>query len=154
MPDTAPSTGPVRPGPTGPMRALVGLKRFLPPPSVGLQRGLSNSVQWAVLFPAVLLCTLGIIQAGVWVHGRNVAIEAANTAADLSRSLGADDGAAQSAAQRIAAVGGLSDVNLRIERGATEVNVTFTGRIPMFFDVGLGAITEQAHAPVERVTTP
>lgn len=154
MPDKAPAHGRARPGPTAPMRALSGLKRFMLAHSVGQQRGLSNSLQWAVLFPAVLLCTLGIIQVGVWVHGRNVAIEAANTAADLSRSFDADDATARSAAQRVAAVGGLSDVNLRIERGPTEVNVTFTGRIPMFFDVGLGAITEHAHAPVERVTTP
>lgn len=136
------------------MTARRALTRLLRSRAAGFQRGLSNSVQWAVLFPVVMLCTLGIIQAGVWVHGRNVAIEAANTAADLSRGLGADDSAARSAAQRVAAVGGLSDVNLQIQRGATEVDVTFTGRIPMFFDVGLGSITERAHAPVERVTTP
>ncbi len=123
-------------------------------PSDGWQRGLSNSVQWAVLFPLVMLCTLGVIQAGIWVHGRNVAIEAANTAADLSRGLGADDGSAQAAAQRVAAVGGLTDVNVSVVRGATRVDVTFTGRIPMFLDLGLGSITEHAHAPAERVTKP
>ncbi len=113
-----------------------------------------NSVQWAVLFPAVMLCTLGIIQAGIWIHGRNVAVEAANTAADISRGSSADDGSARAAAERVAAVGGLSDVTVGIDRGATRVTVTFSGRIPMFFDVGLGAITETAHAPVERATTP
>lgn len=118
------------------------------------QRGLSNSVQWAVLFPLVMLCTLGIIQAGVWVHGRNVAVQAADTAADLSRGLGSDDGAAQAAARRVAAVGGLTDIDVRIDRGETQVDVTFTGRIPMFLDLGLGSITAHAHAPAERVTNP
>jgi hypothetical protein len=35
------------------------------------ERGLSESVQWAVLWPALMLLTLGIIQAGIFLHGRN-----------------------------------------------------------------------------------
>jgi hypothetical protein len=34
------------------------------------ERGLSESVQWAVLWPALMLVTLGIIQAGIFLHGR------------------------------------------------------------------------------------
>lgn len=33
------------------------------------ERGLSESVQHAVIFPVLMLLTLGVIQAGIWIHG-------------------------------------------------------------------------------------
>ena len=63
------------------------------------QRGLSQSVQYAVIFPALMLTTLGIIQAGVWIHGEDVAQRAANAAADAARGSHGSPGAAQDLAQ-------------------------------------------------------
>ena len=46
------------------------------------ERGSSESTQWALLIPALMLVVLGTIQAGVWLHGRNVAAQAASAAAE------------------------------------------------------------------------
>ena len=43
------------------------------PTSSRSARGLSESVQWAVLTPLVLMVLLGLIHAGVLMHGRGVA---------------------------------------------------------------------------------
>ena len=42
-------------------------------------------MQWAILWPLLLLLTLGIIQAGIFLHGRNVATAAATAAVDAAR---------------------------------------------------------------------
>lgn len=118
------------------------------------ERGLFESTQYALVWPLLMLATLGIIEAGVWLHGHNVALGAVHTAAEVARGTDADTGPAQAAASRIADQGGLRDVGVSINRGTTTVTVTLTARIPMPLDLGLGAITETATAPVERVTQP
>ena len=45
------------------------------------ERGLADSLQWAVLVPALLGLVLGTIQTGIWLHGRTVASDAALAAA-------------------------------------------------------------------------
>lgn len=120
----------------------------------GSQRGLSNSLQFAVIVPALMLATFGLIQAGLWLHARNVAAEAVTAAADVARSYDGDPGAARVAARRIAAVGGLTEVRLTVTRQARSVSVTMVARPPVIFDLGLGRVSETATAPLERVTTP
>lgn len=117
-------------------------------------RGLSESIQYAVLVPVLMLAVLGMIQVGVWVHGRDVAGEAARLAVDETRGTRPDVAAAQAAALRVTAVGGLRDVDVRIDRGPDEVLVTVSAAAPTFFDLGLARLQEQATAPVERVTRP
>lgn len=120
----------------------------------GFDRGLSNSLQFAVIVPALMLATFGLIQAGLWLHARNVAAEAVTAAADVARNYDGDPAAARQAARRIAAVGGLTDVQLTISRQPRAVSVTMVARPPVIFDLGLGRVTETATAPLERVTTP
>jgi Flp pilus assembly protein TadG len=123
-------------------------------PIGGRERGLTNSLQFAVIVPALMLATFGLIQVGLWLHARNVAAEAVTAAADVARSYDGDPAAATQAARRIAAVGGLTDVALTVSRQPTSVSVTMVARPPVIFDLGLGRITETATAPLERVTTP
>lgn len=111
-------------------------------------------MQYALIFPALMLCTLGIVQSGMWVYGRHVASEAAHAAVDVARSADADPGAARSAALRIAAVGGLRHTAVSVDRGPAEVRVQVSAQVPVILDLGLGQVTESATAPVERVTTP
>lgn len=120
----------------------------------GFDRGLSNSLQFAVIVPALMLATFGLIQAGLWLHARNVAAEAVTAAADVARNYSGDPVAARQTARRIAAVGGLTDVQLTISRQPRAVSVTMIARPPVIFDLGLGRVTETATAPLERVTTP
>jgi len=99
-----------------------------------------------------MLSTLGIIQAGVWVHGRNVAVRAADAAVDVARGSYGQTAEAHDRATRLATGGGLHDVQVTLTRGAAQVSVTVSAAAPTMLDLGLGRISETASAPVERVT--
>lgn len=118
------------------------------------QRGLSQSIQWAVLFPALLLATLGLIQTGIWLHARDVALRSASAAVDEVRGSYGSSEAAADLARRLAVAGGLSDVDVTIEVGAAEARVVVSGDAPLMLELPLGRIAESAAGPVERVTTP
>ena len=118
------------------------------------ERGLSESVQWAVLWPALMLVTLGIIQAGIFLHGRNVAQRAATAAVDAARGSYGTAADAQHLAANIAASAGLKDVSVRVQRSGTTVTADISATAPMIFDLRLGRISETASAPLERVTAP
>ena len=118
------------------------------------ERGLSESVQWAVLWPALMLVTLGIIQAGIFLHGRNVAQRAATAAVDAARGSYGSAADAQHLAANIAASAGLKDVSVRVQRSGTTVTADISATAPMIFDLRLGRISETASAPLERVTVP
>jgi Flp pilus assembly protein TadG len=118
------------------------------------ERGLSESVQWAVLWPLLMLLTLGIIQAGIFLHGRNVAQRAATAAVDAARGsygLAAD---AEQLGATIAGSGGLRSITVRVQRTGSTVTADVSGYAPMIFDLDLGRIDETAAAPLERVTPP
>jgi Flp pilus assembly protein TadG len=118
------------------------------------ERGLSESVQWAILWPLVMLLTLGIIQAGIVLHGRNVAQRAATAAVDAARGSYGTAADAQHLGEAIASSGGLEDISVRVQRTATTASADVSGNAPMIFDLDLGRITETAAAPLERVTQP
>jgi Flp pilus assembly protein TadG len=118
------------------------------------ERGLSESVQWAVLWPALMLLTLGIIQAGIFVHGRNVAQRAATAAVDAARGSYGSAADAQYLAANIATSAGLKDISVRVQRSGTTVSADVSASAPMIFDLRLGRISETASAPLERVTAP
>jgi Flp pilus assembly protein TadG len=118
------------------------------------ERGLSESVQWAVLWPALMLVTLGIIQAGIFLHGRNVAQRATTAAVDSARGSYGTTADAQHLAENIASSGGLKNVSVRVQRTGTAVYVNMSASAPMIFDLRLGRINQTAAAPLERVTQP
>ncbi len=114
------------------------------------QRGVTESVQWAILMPALLMLILGLVQTGIWLHGRAVAAAAAATIADL-RVPGDDPSAAEDAGRRVAASGGLTDVGVEVGVEQGLVVVTVTGRPLSFLDFGLTQIRERAVLPAEVV---
>ena len=118
------------------------------------QRGMSDSVQWAVLLPLLLFTILGLIQGGLWLHGRTVASNAAIAAAEEAALLdgSAVDGGALG--ERVAAQGGLSDVRVTVVQSASEAVATVTGRMPTFYDLGQTRVQERSTRPRERVTRP
>lgn len=118
------------------------------------ERGTAESTQWALLFPALLLLTLGLVQTGIWLHGRSVVANAAALVADLEAERGTSREGSVAAGERLARAGGATDVSFRIGRAADTVTVTAVATIPVFFDVGQGTITERAVRAAERVTTP
>jgi Flp pilus assembly protein TadG len=118
------------------------------------ERGLSESVQWAVLWPLLMLVTLGIIQAGIFLHGRNVAQRAATAAVDAARGSYGSTADAEQLGTTIASSGGLRSISVRVQRTATTVTADVSAYPPMIFDLALGRINETAAAPLERVTQP
>lgn len=118
------------------------------------QRGFSESVQLAVIWPVLLLVTLGIIEAGIWLHARNVAERAAIAAVDEARGSFGTPGQAEQLGADLARAGGLEEVSLRVSRDATSVTATLTARAPALLGLGLGWVDETASAPLERVTPP
>jgi Flp pilus assembly protein TadG len=118
------------------------------------ERGLSESVQWAVLWPALMLLTLGIIQAGIFLHGRNVAQRAATAAVDAARGSYGSAADAEHLAANIASSGGLKNISVRVQRTGATVSADISANAPMIFDLRLGRINETATAPMERVTVP
>jgi Flp pilus assembly protein TadG len=118
------------------------------------ERGLSESVQWTVLWPLLMLLTLGIIQAGIFMHGRNVAQRAATAAVDAARGSYGSAADAEHLGESIASSGGLRNISVRVERIGTTATADVSAYPPMIFDLHLGRITETAVAPLERVTQP
>jgi hypothetical protein len=118
------------------------------------QRGLSESIQLAVVWPVLMLLTLGIIQAGIWLHARNVAERAATAVVDVARGVDGSSGSAEELGDDLARAGGLTDVSVTVVRGPTQVSARVSGTAPLILDLGLGGISETAAAPLERVTVP
>lgn len=114
------------------------------------ERGLSESVQWAMLTPLLLFTLLAAIQVGLWWHGRNTVLHAAAAAAEAESALGGARGAGSNAASSIAAAGGLSGVEVSVRRSAATVEVEVSGRIPLLVDLGMSRVTERASSPVEH----
>jgi len=118
------------------------------------ERGVSESVQYALIWPVLMLVTLGIIQSGIWLHGRNVAQRAATAAADTARGTYGTSGDAETVARDIAQSGGLQEISVVVRRSPTAVTVVVHAQAALILDLGFGSLTETASAPVERVTQP
>ena len=118
------------------------------------ERGLSESVQWAILWPLLMLLTLGIIQAGIFLHGRNVAQRATTAAVDAARGSYGSSVDAQHLGESIASSGGLRNISVRVQRTGTTATAEISAYAPMIFDLSIGLISETAVAPLERVTQP
>lgn len=117
-------------------------------------RGMSGSVQWAILVPVILLTVLGAIQVGLWAYGRTVASHAAIAAAEEAALLGASEADARALGTEIASGGGLTDIQVQLVVDAGTARVTVRGRMPTFVDLGQTRVSEQATRPREQVTRP
>ena len=118
------------------------------------ERGLSESTQWALLWPLILLVSLGIIQAGIYLHGRNVAQRAATAAVDAARGSYGSVPEARQLAEGIAGSGGLRSVSISINRGPDVVTADVRADPVLILDIGVGRIRETAAAPREKVSQP
>lgn len=114
------------------------------------ERGVTESTQWAMLIPALMLVVLGTIQGGIWLHGRTVVANAASAAAEQVAWGRASDGEAAALGRRIADSGGLLGAQVRVDRSSGTVRVTVTARAPLIIDLGLGTVSEHALMPIEQ----
>lgn len=131
---------------------VAGAERPVASPQPVNQRGVAESTQWAILLPTLLLLVLGTVQLGVWLYSRTVASQAAAITADLRVTGPAAEPGARRAGERVAAQGGLQDVQIGVAASEGHLVVTVSGRAPLFFDLGQGLIVERAVLPLEQVT--
>lgn len=117
------------------------------------ERGLAESTQWVVVVPVLLALVLGLVQVGVWLHGRSVASSAAAAGADRMAGGGSRQDA-EAVARAIASAGGLLDVSLDATERDGLVTVSVSGSTQVFFDVGQSRVIERAVLPAEEVTRP
>lgn len=112
------------------------------------ERGMSESLQWSVLLPLVMLMILGLIQAGVVLHGRNVVASAALAAAEAQAVAG--EQAALRVAHAMVDPDGVTLERVEVGGDADSVNVRVVARIPVWFDLGLSRVESTASQPRER----
>ena len=115
------------------------------------ERGFSESVQWAMILPLVMVLLLGAIQVGMLWHGRNTVRHAAAAAAEAESAYAPAPGSGQQSATQIAAAGGITAVTVMVARSQGWVEVEVSGAVPVLIDLGMGHVTERASAPLEAV---
>lgn len=114
---------------------------------------MSESVQWAILTPMVLLILLGSIQVGMLLSGRSAVRDAAMAAAEVmsltaggSAAGGSAGGgsAAERVARDVATDAGLTDVQVRTSTQSRTLTVTVTGRLPLLLTLTSPTLTASA----------
>ncbi|MFK0016965.1 TadE family protein [Streptomyces sp. NPDC091027] len=118
-----------------------------------------SSIQMAIVFPFVILVTVAVVQAAMWVHARNVALTAAREGVSAARTYQSPEGAgADRARETLARIAGDSLRAPTVSTAgstATAVRVTVTGSAPSMLPGLSGlAVSQSASAPRERWTTP
>jgi Flp pilus assembly protein TadG len=126
----------------------------------GRDRG-SNALELAVLAPVLLLIVFFIVQAALWLYGRNVALQAAREGVSELRLVDADDdvAAAQNeiAGRVVRFAGKLGGSSLLdpaatsdYDDGAGRVTVTVTGHAVSLIPGLTLTVTRQADGEIER----
>ncbi len=117
----------------------------------------SATLEIAVLFPAVLLATFGLIQGALYFHARDVALAAATDGLTAARSrTGSGEEGQQAASAFIQRAGGgdvLLGSSVSSVRTATTATVTVTGRtLSLVPGLPGWSVSQTASGPVERFT--
>lgn len=110
---------------------------------------MSESVQWSLLLPVVLLAVLGLIQTGLWLHARDIAAAAALAGAEAEALADAPHGTGLQVAERVALASGLREVRVRTSGGPHEVRVEVSGRADGFLPLGQLTVRAEAVQPRE-----
>ncbi|MFF4104305.1 TadE family protein [Streptomyces sp. NPDC001903] len=116
-------------------------------------------MQMAIVFPFVILVTVAVVQAAMWVHARNIALTAAREGVAAARTYQAPESAGAARARET--LGRIAGDSLRASTvstagsSATEVSVTVTGSAPSMLPGLSGlSVSQSASAPRERWTAP
>lgn len=113
------------------------------------ERGLSESVSWALLVPVIMLCVLGLIQGAIWANGRTVATNAALAGAEAQSLFGAGSSDGEWTARDVAVKGGLNNVVVDVAVAAGLVTVSVNGNVESFFGPDVLSVNGRASRPIE-----
>lgn len=110
-----------------------------------------TTTQVAILFPALLVWIMLIVQYGLWFHAKQVANAAAAEATDAAQTPAgtADDGEA-AARSFLAQAGNLQAVTVTVDRGPVDVVVNVRGLAPRLVPFADWSVAARAVSPVER----
>lgn len=117
-------------------------------PAARDQRGLSDSVQWALLIPLILTILLGILQAGIWLHAGSVVANAALAGAEAQSLAGSGAGEAERVARSMTDRAGLGSVRVTVDRTPTTVRVAVSGRVQLLLTAE-ASVSARASRPLE-----
>ncbi len=89
----------------------------------------SSPVEFAIVAGGLLVLTFTVVQVGLVFYARSIALAAATQGVSTARGYGANDAAGRARAQSFLdqAGDGLTNLNIAISRGPTDVTVTVTG---------------------------
>ena len=113
------------------------------------QRGLSESVQWAALGGAFLAAMLGLIEAGLVLHARSVAVQAALAGAGAQSAFQAVPNAGTLAASEVASLGGLTNVDITVTVSGGNVVVLVQGDAPAIIGWMTPHVQAESTRPME-----
>ena len=112
--------------------------------------GMTTS-QVAVLFPAVMLWLMLIVQYGLWWHAKQVANAAAAEAVDAAQLPDGTELHGRVAAQGfLVQSGNLTDVVITVTRTPQVVSAEVSGEAPQLVPGFDWSVTARSHGPVER----
>lgn len=116
----------------------------------------AGTIEAAILFPLVILMVMAALQVAFYFLGRAVAIEAAQSGVEAGRVYNAPANAAADKADSFLDTMGawIDGPAVTVNGDANTVTVTVTGQAVAVFPGIEWTITQSAHGPRERVTTP
>ena len=120
-----------------------------PPAGRHSERGLSESVQWALLTATAVALLIGGVQTAIVMHARTVVANAALAGAEAEAVLGGTGAAANDAARTVAARSGLTKVTVTGSVTPDTVTVSVTTEVPVLLGVGPRHVTRTATIPRE-----
>lgn len=109
---------------------------------------------YVIVFPAVLLVIMVIVQASLYYMAHSLSLSAARQGADTARAYGSTNGAGASAALTMISQDGsamLADPRVVVTRTVTTVQVTVTGQAWSVVPGLPTAVSETVQEPVERL---
>lgn len=110
---------------------------------------MSESVQWALVWPLVLMAVFGVIQSAIVLQARSAVAEAARAAVRAQSLVGAQGGDALDAARQVAGPSGVHDIAVSVHGSGGLVTVEVRARAPVFLDLGSVPLRARAVAVQE-----
>ncbi|WP_406834858.1 TadE family protein [Streptomyces sp. AHU1] len=112
----------------------------------------ATALDFSMTVPLAFLLLFGLIQGGLFFHGRSVAHHAAQQAVDAQRAYDAAPGAGAVAARDyLARMGGsLTDPGIHVDQDGNRVRVRVEGTVLNLVPGWSGHVSQSVAAPVER----
>lgn len=107
------------------------------------ERGVSESLQWSLVWPVVLLVVVAVIQTAVVLQARDTVTEAARAAVSVQALRGSHAGEAEATARDVARTSKVTDVTVTVSTTDSLVRVDVEGRAAALFGA---AVTVRGHA--------